>query len=202
MSPDQLIKIIIIFFVSVMLHEYAHGWIAYVLGDPTAKRAGRLTLNPFKHIDPIGTIALPAVLLFVRSPVVFGWAKPIPVNFLNLRYPKRDMMWVGLSGPVVNISIAVMLSQFLRLGLSAASLEIIEIGIIINLVLAAFNLIPIPPLDGSRLVMGLLPNRYAYQYARLERYGILIVFVLLYFGVFQRFIWPLVIAGAQYLGVR
>ena len=194
--------IALIFFFSVILHECAHGWVAYRLGDPTAKERGRLTLNPIKHVDFLGTIVLPIMLVVVGSPVILGWAKPVPVNFARLRNPKRDMVWVGLSGPMTNILLALILSIILKSNFFPLGIFIFSMGILINLVLAIFNLIPIPPLDGSRFVMGLLPARYAYFYAKLERYGIVIVFLLLYFGALRRFIWPVVTQLASYLGVQ
>lgn len=198
---ETIIVIALVFFPAVILHECAHGWVAYKLGDPTAKYLGRLTLNPLKHVDPMGTILLPALLILVRSPVLFGWAKPVPVNFMNLHNPKRDMMWVGMAGPAVNIILAVFLSQLFRFELASPLSDFIAMGVVINLVLAIFNLIPIPPLDGSRFVMSVLPMKYARSYARLEPYGILIVFVLLYFGLLGRFVWPIVVSLAQSLGV-
>jgi Zn-dependent protease len=201
MTPDLFLKIAFIFFFSVVLHEYAHGWIAYRLGDPTAKEQGRLTLNPIKHVDLVGTIAFPALLLFLRSPMIFGWAKPVPVNFQRLHNPKRDMIWVGLAGPFANFSLAILLSRFLYFPFSQETIYIIKTAVVMNLVLAFFNLIPIPPLDGSRLVMGILPARQAYRYASIERYGIIIVFLLLSLGVFQYLVWPLVSFTAAFLGV-
>jgi len=201
MSIEGFLKIALIFFYAVILHEYAHGWVAYKRGDPTAKLSGRLTLNPLKHVDPFGTVILPVMLLIVGSPVVFGWAKPVPVNFMNLRHPKSDMIWVALAGPIVNILLAVLFSQFLKFNISPLDYQVVETAIIINLVLAIFNLIPIPPLDGSRLAMGLLPNRYAVLYGRMENYGILVVLLLLYVGLFDLIVWPLVHFFARYLGV-
>ncbi|MDP8265564.1 MAG: site-2 protease family protein [Candidatus Aceula meridiana] len=196
------LKIALIFFPSVICHEYAHGWVAYRLGDPTAKNQGRLTLNPFKHVDPIGTIAFPMMLFFLRSPFIFGWAKPVPVNFARLKNPKRDMILVGAAGPATNLFLAVFLSRFLVFSLSEGSLYVLQMGVIINLALAFFNLIPIPPLDGSRIVMGILPHRAAYTYAKLEKYGIIIVFLLLYLGLLKHTIWPLVAIVASFLGVQ
>jgi Zn-dependent protease len=201
MNVYYILTISVIFFFSVILHEIAHGWVAYRLGDPTAKLEGRLTLNPFPHIDPFGTILLPALLIWAHSPVVLGWAKPVPVNFAFLRNPKRDMIWVGLAGPLVNIFLAVIFSIFLRLNSIPVIDPIIKMGIMVNLVLAIFNLIPIPPLDGSRFVMGVLPYDVARMYAGLERYGIIIVFLLLYFGVLNSVIWPIVMFFARYLGI-
>jgi len=203
---EEIFGVIFILFAAVILHEYAHGWTANQLGDPTAKQAGRLTLNPLKHIDPFGTVILPAILLTMRflgyNTFIFGWAKPVPVNFLRLQKPKRDMMWVGLAGPAMNISLAIIASLFLKVFPSSAYYQFFEMAIFINLLLAVFNMTPIPPLDGSRLVMGLLPNKYAVPYSRLERYGILIVIGLVYFGYFEYVIVPVIIFSGQLLGVQ
>jgi len=201
MNVYYFIIVAVIFFFSVILHEIAHGWVAYRLGDPTAKNAGRLTLNPFPHIDLIGTVLLPMILVFSRSPIVFGWAKPVPVNFALLGHPKRDMIWVGLAGPFVNIFLALALSVFVQMNILASAQPFFKIGILINLILAVFNLIPIPPLDGSRLVLGILPYKIARWYAKLERYGIVIIFLLLYFGVLDGVIWPIVRLLSHYIGI-
>ena len=201
----QFILILSIFFFAVIIHEYAHGWIAWKLGDWTAKNAGRLTLNPLAHIDPIGTIFLPLLLLATRSPVVFGWAKPVPVNFHSLGNPKKDMIWVGLAGPAANILFAILLSFILKFFVLTGNLllkEVITTAIIINLVLAIFNILPIPPLDGSRVVMGMLPRELAIRYAKLEPYGFIIIFGLLYLGLIGSVIWPLVTYFATLLGVN
>ncbi len=192
-----------IFFFAVIIHEYAHGWIAWKLGDSTAKVAGRLTLNPLAHIDPIGTIFLPLILLVSNSPVVFGWAKPVPVDFHNLDNPKKDMVWVGIAGPTANVTFAIFLSFILKLSVGASPLflAILTSGILINLVLAIFNMLPIPPLDGSRVVMGILPIDLARRYAKLEPYGFIIIFGLLYLGVIRSVIWPVVMYFSQLLGV-
>ena len=183
----EIFFIIVILFFAIILHECAHGWAALRLGDPTAKLAGRLTLNPLKHVDPFGSVALPAILLTLRAlgydVFVFGWAKPVPVNFMRLRNPKRDMMWVGAAGPATNVVLAVLFSIVYRISPSPAMMDVMKFAIFINLLLAFFNLIPIPPLDGSRIVMGLLPRRLMILYGQLERYGILIVIVLLYFAI-------------------
>ena len=200
------LSIIVILFSAIILHEFAHGWTAYQLGDPTAKQAGRLTLNPLKHIDPVGTVLLPAILLTLRfmghDVFVFGWAKPVPVNFTRLRNPKKDMMWVGAAGPVTNVSLAILFSFLAKSYSSSAYAEFLAFAVFINLLLAVFNMIPIPPLDGSRVVMGLLPDRYLRPYSQLEPYGILIVIVLLYFGLFDRVIAPVMIFCGQLLGVQ
>jgi len=195
----------LVLFFSIILHECAHGWVANRLGDPTAKLAGRLTLNPLKHVDMVGTIILPGVLLTLRmlghDTFVFGWAKPVPVMFSKLKNPKRDMIWVGLSGPAINIAIAVLLSRIFIVGLPNAIESLIEIAIYMNILLAVFNLIPIPPLDGSRIVMGLLPDKIAMKYSSIERYGILIVFGLLYLGAFKIIVLPIILVVGKMLGV-
>lgn len=201
----KLIVTLSIFFLAVIIHEYAHGWVAWKLGDPTAKIAGRLTLNPLAHIDPIGTIFLPLILLMTHSPVVFGWAKPVPVDFHSLGNPKKDMIWVGLAGPGANILFAILLSFILKISIIAENplfLAILNSAIIINLVLALFNILPIPPLDGSRVAMGILPRELSMQYAKLEPYGFVIIFGLLYLGIVGSIIWPLVIYLAKVLGVN
>jgi len=200
MKYDLLLINIAVFAPAIILHECAHGWVANKLGDPTAKNLGRLTLNPLKHIDPFGTIILP-FMLWLSGVTPFGWAKPIPVNPMNFTHPKRDMMWVGLAGPAVNIVLAVILSQFLKLDLSGDIQSIIQLAILINLFLAVFNMVPIPPLDGSRLVIGLLPNRYAYLYSRLEPVGIILVFLLFVVGKFQILLLPVIDYLASFLGV-
>ncbi len=186
---------------AIILHEIAHGWVAYKLGDPTAKNLGRLTINPLKHIDPFGTIILP-LLLWWQGLTPIGWAKPVPINPRNLFSPKRDMMWVGLAGPAVNILLAVVFSLFLKVPLTGLSLAFVQLGVYINLFLAIFNLVPIPPLDGSRFVMGLLPDKYAYLYSRFEPYGIFIILILFAGGKVQRFLIPILDWAAGLLGVR
>ncbi len=192
-----------ILLISIVLHEFAHGWVANHFGDPTARLAGRLSLNPIKHIDPFGSVILPALLVLIRSPFLFGWAKPVPVNFWQLRNPKKDMIWVGLAGPAVNLALAGFCSVCLRFPLPGYVYKILGTAIFINLLLAVFNMIPIPPLDGSRLVFGLLPRRFAYYYGQMERYGILLVVVVfLYFDLFDKLVLPLVILLAGGLGVQ
>jgi Zn-dependent protease len=175
---DRILSLLIIappILFALTVHEYAHGWVAYRFGDPTAKNAGRLTLNPLSHLDPLGTI-----MLFL---VHLGWAKPVPVNPYYLRHPKEDMVWVSLAGPGANMLMALMcgliirlihpLSAYLEMGSSFFGIlaMMVVYGMMINLILAFFNLIPLPPLDGSKILMGLLPVQYEYQMAQLERIG-------------------------------
>ena len=175
---DRILSLLIIappILFALTVHEYAHGWMAFRYGDPTAKNAGRLTLNPLSHLDPIGTI-----MLFL---VHLGWAKPVPVNPYYLRHPKRDMIWVSLAGPGANMLTALAcgliirlvnpLSAYLQMGTSFLGILALMVvyGMMINIVLAIFNLIPLPPLDGSKILRGLLPDQYEYQMDQLERVG-------------------------------
>jgi Zn-dependent protease len=166
---------------AITLHEAAHGYVARIFGDTTAWALGRVTLNPFKHIDPFGTIILPGLLLLARSPFLFGYAKPVPVNFSRLRNPKRDMVWVAVAGPATNILLAIASALLLHLaryvpepGLDWIARNLMN-SIVINVVLAVFNMIPIPPLDGGRVAVGLLPMPLSRPLARLEPYGLLII---------------------------
>lgn len=179
---------------AITMHELAHGWVAYKLGDPTAKYMGRLSFNPLKHIDPVGTVLLPLMMVMLRLPPI-GWAKPVPVNFQSLRNPKKDMFWVGAAGPFVNFLLAVSFALIINLfGLQHGSLlsQLLSMAVLINLILCIFNLIPIPPLDGSRMAMSLLPWRYAQSYSKLEPYGFVIIIGLLWFGVLRALVFPLV----------
>ena len=187
-----LIYIIPLLF-AITLHEAAHGWIASKLGDHTARMMGRVTLDPTKHIDPIGTIAIPLVLLLSSSGFIFGWAKPVPINFNALRNGKNGMIWVALAGPGANIVMAVcwLFVMIIAINMNIAVLiEMGRIGILVNCVLAVFNLLPIPPLDGSRVISALLPNRLAYQYNQLEQYGLYILLCLMFLGGFNYLVRP------------
>lgn len=184
---------------AVTLHEMAHGWVAYRFGDPTAKLLGRLTLNPIKHLDPIGT------LVFFMTQAI-GWAKPVPVNPANFKNPRKDMIWVSLAGPGANILLAVVSAMILR-NLSGVLLPILKgpsylakpliymiiVSVQINIGLAVFNLIPIPPLDGSKILYGILPKSLARHYEGLEKYGFILILILVFTGVTGRIIVPVII---------
>ncbi|MDE2058800.1 MAG: site-2 protease family protein [candidate division NC10 bacterium] len=178
---------------ALTFHEYAHGWVADKRGDPTARLMGRLTFNPIAHLDPVGTLAL------ILTPV--GWAKPVPVNFDNLRHPRRDMVLVAAAGPGANLILASVCAWLLRLfdgteGISESAWWLTPVhlmlykSVLINVALAIFNLIPLLPLDGGRVLAGLLPPRQAASYGRLERYGFVILLVLMFSGAVERLIWP------------
>ena len=168
--------------ISVTMHEAAHGYTANLLGDNTAKKLGRVTLNPFKHIDRFGTVILPLLLILMKSPFIFGWAKPVPVMFHRLKNPLRDMVIVAIAGPLTNILLAIISASILSIMQNFSLLEdniwlvrtLINF-IFINIILAVFNMIPIPPLDGGRVAVGLLPKNISYQLAKLERYGLFII---------------------------
>jgi Zn-dependent protease len=189
---------------AVILHEVAHGYVAFRLGDPTAARLGRLTLNPFAHVDPFGTVILPLLLLFGGSPFLFGYAKPVPVNFLNLRNPRKGMVLVALAGPMTNLVLAglsalafkfLLAVQVPEGGLLATNIDFLRSmagsSMLMNIGLAAFNLLPLPPLDGGRVATGLLPRSPALALARLEPYGMLIIMVLLATGVLDQVLRPM-----------
>lgn len=184
---------------AITLHEAAHGYAAKRLGDLTAYQEGRITLNPIKHIDLIGTLVVPAVLLLATGgKIAFGWAKPVPVNFSALRNPKRDMLWVAAAGPGANLAMAIGWALLFKLALTAPEnyfssplLEMSKGGILINLVLMVLNLIPVPPLDGGRIAISALPHAMAYNLAKVEPYGLLIIMLLMASGVLSSFMYPI-----------
>lgn len=172
--------------IAITLHEAAHGYAAEFFGDDTARRMGRISLNPLRHVDPFGTVALPALMLFAGSPFLFGFAKPVPVHFGRLNNPRRDMVFVAAAGPAMNLALALA-AAFLYQGIGLLPDRVAEWAahnlqnaILLNVMLAVFNMLPIPPLDGGRVAVGLLPNALAYPLARLERVGIFIVLGLLF----------------------
>jgi len=194
---------------AIIFHEIAHGWVADKLGDPTARQMGRLTINPIAHIDIFGTIIMPIILfIFSQGNFSFGYAKPVPVNPFNLRNPKRDMAIVSFAGPATNITLAAIsiliaiivtalqlstiLPQFLSSKLFVPLSQMLSYSVTINIFLAAFNLIPIPPLDGGRVLMGLLPDRHAYTLSKIEPYGFMILFILIISGITDYFVVPVV----------
>ena len=198
-TVSQLIIMAPPLLLALTLHEYAHGYVAYRLGDPTARDAGRLTLNPLSHLDPIGTIAF----FFIK----FGWAKPVPVNPRYFKNPRKDMLWVALAGPVTNLLLAVVSALLLKAIIGTATvipysamLEAILVplynmlvaSVWINLVLCIFNFLPIPPLDGGRILTGLLPEDLARAYASFERYGFIVILILAFSGVLGTVIFPVI----------
>jgi Zn-dependent protease len=189
---------------AITLHEAAHGYTARQLGDDTAWQMGRVTLNPFPHIDLVGTIIMPLMLFFATSgQFLFGYAKPVPVDFSRLRHPKRDMVWVALAGPAINLlqAFAWAVLIYLLSGMGSEErffLEMAQAGVLVNLVMFAFNLFPLPPLDGGRIVVGLLPMRLAIGFSHIERYGFFIVMGLVLMGVINS-LWmrPIMMATTE-----
>lgn len=208
MSGDlNVIQRIVVWALPVLLaitvHEVAHGWVAKKLGDPTAEMLGRLTLNPIKHIDPIGTVVLPLLMLWMGG-FVFGWAKPVPITWENLKHPKRDIALVAIAGPGANLIMALIWALIMKLAILLMTVSpwmaqplllMGAAGVMINLVLMALNLIPIPPLDGGRVLTGILPGPWAWQLSRLEPYGMFILIGLLVTGILGHILGPIVHAG-------
>jgi Zn-dependent protease len=200
LSLLQLISVLVIpVLFAIIVHEVAHGWVAKHLGDPTAQRLGRLSLNPLKHIDPVGTILVPAMLVLLRVGFIFGWAKPVPITWENLRRPKRDMALVAAAGPVANLLMAIFWALVVKIGsVMPESVHWVSQpmqymglgGILANILLMVFNLLPLPPLDGGRVAVGLLPGPLAWQLSRLEPYGFFILIGLMLTGVLGYVIVP------------
>lgn len=196
---------------AITLHEAAHGYVAKALGDTTAYVLGRVSLNPVRHIDPVGTIIVPLAILltskmFGGSPLLFGWAKPVPVNYHALRRPKRDMMWVAAAGPAANAVMALAWAFVLKLsmlnGMGRGDYlhEMAFAGILVNVVLMVLNLLPLPPLDGGRIAVSLLPNKLAWSYSRLEPYGFPILLLLLFTNMLGVILAPMVNASFLLIG--
>jgi len=185
---DILLRVFVLglpILLAITLHEAAHGYVALRYGDDTAKRAGRISLNPLRHVDPIGTIILPGILLLTGAPILFGYAKPVPVNFARLRHPRRDSVYVAAAGPAMNLFLAFMSALlfhfliFLPSEVIPVFQEMLSLSVLINVTLAVFNMLPLPPLDGGRVAVGLLPDGLARPLANVEPYGIFIIFGLL-----------------------
>lgn len=182
---------------AITVHEAAHGYAAKYFGDMTAFNAGRITLNPVKHIDPFGTILLPALTVMLGG-ILFGWAKPVPVDFRRLRNPKKDMLWVAAAGPASNFVMAIFWALVMKISVSAPEAFVLPMtlmakaGITINIVLMVLNLLPLPPLDGGRIAVSLLPMSLARPFAKIERYGFIILIILLFSGVLSQILDPLI----------
>jgi Zn-dependent protease len=194
---------------AITVHEVAHGWVAKKYGDNTASALGRLTINPIKHIDWLGTVILPGILLLTGTGFIFGWAKPVPVDARNFKNPRKDMAVVALAGPISNLLMALAWALLARVGgmvgVEFISLPLIYMGIAgisINLVLALINLLPIPPLDGSRVLSGILPGYWAWKYNQLERYGFIILLILLYMQILNVILaYPMYIAQQLFFSI-
>lgn len=200
---SMLPQLVILFF-SIIFHEVAHGRIALWRGDTTARDSGRLTFNPLPHIDPFGTIILPLLLALTRSPVLLGWAKPVPINPFRFGRMKKDLTLVSAAGPASNFFLAIVFTLFFKITVALGDStglfpKVMAIGVLINLVLGFFNLIPIPPLDGSRILLGFLSDRAAEKYMRIERYGFIIIFGLLLLNIDDWLIWPFVFQILRFL---
>jgi len=206
LNPPFFMNILITFIIlifSAIVHEVAHGLMAEKLGDDTARDEGRITLNPIPHIDPFGSILLPLLLLSVGSPIIFGAAKPVPVNFNNLRPRKLGMALVSLAGPLSNFALAILLTVPIKLGLAnPVAYPILIQAILINLVLGTFNLIPIPPLDGSKILAALAPDEWMHKILSLERWGFILVIIFLMLGWLQIILYPVIMWFGKIFGIQ
>ena len=187
---------------AITVHEAAHGYAARHFGDMTAQQQGRISLNPLRHIDPVGTVLIPSLTLFFGG-IFFGWAKPVPVNFGNLRHPKGDMLWVAAAGPGANLAMAFFWALVIKLAVTLPTNFTLPLalmgaaGILTNTVLMVLNLIPLPPLDGGRIAVSLLPHNLAVKYAQVERYGFIILIILLFTHILDKIMWPFVMMILQ-----
>ncbi len=207
MNYAHIIQVIVLYAIpgifAITLHEAAHGYAARHFGDLTAYQAGRISLNPLRHIDPLGTLLVPALILLASGgKYAFGWAKPVPVNFGRLRHPKQDMFWVAAAGPIANLVMALCWAAAVKLAAVAPPnyftrpmLLMAQGGIVINIVLMVLNLLPLPPLDGGRIAVSLLPHRAAFRFARIEPYGMMILLILMFTGVLNVIMWPFIAAA-------
>ena len=204
MNTEQIIVTVLALAIAIIPHEVAHGYIAYLLGDPTAYRKGRLTLNPIVHIDPVGSVVLPVLLILLPTNIVFGWAKPVPINPNYFRNPKKGMMFVGAAGPLTNFTFA---------GISAGVYQLFALTpqnvvgfflvmmVLINTVLGLLNALPIPPLDGSRIVTGLLPDKLGRIYDRIQPFGFVLVLLFLFAGGLTYIVAPILSTLLRFLGI-
>ena len=207
MDYAHIIQVIVLYAIpgifAITLHEAAHGYAARHFGDLTAYQAGRISLNPLRHIDPLGTLLVPALILLASGgKYAFGWAKPVPVNFGRLRHPKQDMFWVAAAGPMANLVMALCWAAAVKIAAMATPnyftqpmLLMAQGGIVINIVLMVLNLLPLPPLDGGRIAVSLLPHRAAFRFAKIEPYGMMILLILMFTGVLNVIMWPFIAAA-------
>lgn len=188
---------------AVTIHEVAHGWVALYFGDKTAKNAGRLSLNPIHHVDPVGTLLVPGLLLWLSS-FIFGWAKPVPVQIDQLKNPKRDMGIVAIAGPAANLVMSLFWAFVIQLGIQVSHSDLSTAfilitmgaaGVFINTALMMLNLIPLPPLDGGRILAALLPPKHAYYFIKLERYGLVVLLLFFISGLSTKILWPMMVFG-------
>lgn len=203
MCPSTLFTLlgtIIILIFTIVIHEFMHGWVANQLGDDTARLSGRLTLNPIPHIDPVGTLLLPAFLIFIGAPFIIGWAKPVPINPLRFKNYRMGTVLTALAGPLVNLVVAMFLAIVIRIGIFSDPqiVLVLTFGVLINLVIMIFNLIPIPPLDGSKILSFFIPE---ITNPRFEIFGPFLILALLYVGGFSYVIFPIVTAAFHFFGI-